>query len=200
MLDKSFDPSSENAQTFLLSFCPNLFDEEFAEFPVEGYQCPLDAFASWVEEQAVADTPDVAYVENCAGAESLPMPPQVFHDCIIAWSVQVQDTRVLSNEGKVQIIWFQFTSRVRWDSPFDDLDNEWKRIEHWFDTKSAIAPVGVENAVFSSSDFWWYDTNGQMLSTAYGAAGLALGGAAAVILLSSRSHSPSSPLSPSDTF
>lgn len=187
VLDKSFDPSSEAAQTFLLSFCPNLFEEEFAELPVEGYQCPLDAFAAWVEEQATADTPDAAYVEHCAGAESLPMPPQVFQDCVIAWSVQVEDTRVLSNEGKVLIIWFQFASRVRWDSPFDDLDNEWNRIENWFDAKSTVAPAGVENAVFSSADFWWYDTNGQMLSTAYGAAGLALGGAAAVILLSSRS-------------
>ena len=33
----------------------------------------------------------------------------------------------------------------------------------------------------------WYDTNGQMLSTAYGGAGIALGAAAVVVLLSSRS-------------
>ena len=31
-------------------------------------------------------------------------------------------------------------------------------------------------------DFWWYDTNRKMVSTAYGSAGIALGAAATSIL------------------
>ena len=49
------------------------------------------------------------------------------------------------------------------------------------------APIGTQNGYFSSEDFWWYDTNGQMLRTAFSSAGVALAGAAAVILISSRS-------------
>lgn len=39
----------------------------------------------------------------------------------------------------------------------------------------------------SSGDFWWYDTNGKMLQTAYAAAGIALGFSGIVVLFSSRS-------------
>lgn len=154
---------------------------------MEGYQCPVDLFVAWVEEQANSTSPSAAYTNNCGGAQTIPIPQDNFNDCMIAWSQEVGDTRVLSNNGKVKIIWFAFGSRVRWDSPFDDLDDEWNRIENWFDIKAASAPSGVKKAFFSSEDFWWYDTNGQMLSTAYGAAGIAIGAAAAVILFSSRS-------------
>lgn len=187
VLDNSFDPSSEEAQGFLSGFCSSLFEEEFAEAPNEKYICSFDAFESWVEEQATSQDPDDAYTENCGGAQSIPIPPDNFHDCMIAWSQLVEDSRVLSNNGKVRIIWLQFASRVRWDSPFDDLDEEWARIENWFKRISASAPAGVNKPIYSSYDFWWYDTNGQMLSTAYGSAGIALGASAAVILFSSRS-------------
>jgi hypothetical protein len=187
VLDNSFEPSTEKAQAYLSSFCASLFEEDFADAPNESYICPFDAFESWVEEQATSQSPDEAYTENCGGAQGIPVPTDNFHDCMIAWSQQVEDSRVLSNNGKVRILWFQFASRVRWDSPFDDLDDEWERIDSWFTTKSTTAPAGMNKPIYSSFDFWWYDTNGQMLSTAYGAAGIALGAAAAVILFSSRS-------------
>jgi predicted RND superfamily exporter protein len=99
----------------------------------------------------------------------------------------VGETKILSRNGEVQIIFFPFASRVRWDSPYDDLNDEWNMIEDWMDVLANTAPAGVANFYFSSEDFWWYDTNGQMLSTAYGAAAIALAAAAAVILISSRS-------------
>jgi predicted RND superfamily exporter protein len=80
-----------------------------------------------------------------------------------------------------------FTSRVRYDDHYDTLDDEWKLIETWMQDQTRQAPSGVNRGYFSSSDFWWYDTNGQMLQTAYSAAGIALGCAAVVILFSSRS-------------
>jgi hypothetical protein len=40
---------------------------------------------------------------------------------------------------------------------------------------------------FSSQDFWWYDTNGQILKSAYTSAAIAMGAAFVVILLASRS-------------
>ena len=61
-------------------------------------------------------------------------------------------------------------------------------VEKWMNAESSQAPAaGVSKFFFSSQDFWWYDTNDQMLSTAYSAAAIALGAAAAVNSFSSRS-------------
>jgi predicted RND superfamily exporter protein len=40
---------------------------------------------------------------------------------------------------------------------------------------------------FSSEDFWWYDTNKQILQSTYSSAAIAMGGAFVVILIASRS-------------
>jgi hypothetical protein len=40
---------------------------------------------------------------------------------------------------------------------------------------------------FSSEDFWWYDTNAQVLKSTYSSAAIAMGGAMIVILVASRS-------------
>jgi len=99
----------------------------------------------------------------------------------------VRETFVLQDGGKVKIILNRFQSRVRYDSPFADLDREWNAIESWMNEQSAVAPVAVSNMYFSSDDFWWMDTNQNILNTAYGAAAIALAAAALVILFSSRS-------------
>jgi hypothetical protein len=80
-----------------------------------------------------------------------------------------------------------FQARVRWDSQQSELDREWNAIEDWMIDERAAAPAGVNGMYHSSEDFWWYDTNGQMLKAAFGAAGIALGCASAVVLFSSRS-------------
>jgi hypothetical protein len=153
----------------------------------DDYVCPFNKFEAWLEKQASSENPDAIYVDNCAGATAIPIPEENFNACIVAWTEKVGETKILSRNGEVQIIFFPFASRVRYDSPYDDLNNEWNMIEDWMDAQASTAPAGVANFYFSSSDFWWYDTNGQMLITAYGAAAIALGAAAGVILLSSRS-------------
>lgn len=81
-----------------------------------------------------------------------------------------------------------FNSRVRYDSPFALLVDEWNLIEDWFEQdKSSQAPVGVNNGYFTSADFWWYDAIGQMVMTAFSLAGIAMVAAAIGILISSRS-------------
>lgn len=167
--------------------CPSLFEEDFAKLPAENYTCPFNQFEMWLEDQSQSENPSNAYANHCAGAEGIPVPQDSFHPCMIAWSQKVEETSVLSNEGKVKLIFFPFLSRVRWDSPFNDLDNEWNLVENWMNDAKERAPPGVNKFFFSSMDFWWYDTNGQMLSTAYGAAGIALAAAAIVIFFSSRS-------------
>lgn len=186
-LDDTFDPSSAEAQEFMKSFCPNLFAEDFATLPYEAFTCAFNRFSDWLEEQSQAVLPEPIYTTNCGGATGIPVPTENFHSCIIEWSKFFYEESILSNEGRVRIISFPFISRVRGESPFNDLESEWNLIQSWVDTTAATAPEGVKNFYFSSFTFWWYDTNGQMLSTAYGAAGIALSAAAVVIFFSSRS-------------
>ena len=186
-LDGSFDPSSEDAQLYLAGFCDSLYEQEFAS-PIESnYTCPINAFDEWLQNQANSTAPDDIYVENCANAVGLPVPQENFHSCISSWSRQAEEMYILSREDKVQIMYFPFSSRVRYDDHFDALDKEWNLIEKWMKRQNREAPQGVRKAYFSSDDFWWYDTNGSMMRAAYSSAGIALAAAALVILLSSRS-------------
>jgi hypothetical protein len=170
-LDSSFDPSSEEAQLYLLGFCDDLFDQDFAAKIDAAYSCPLQKFDMWLKEQSNATSPDDIYVEHCSAASGIPVAQDQFHPCIVSWAREVEEMSI----------------RVRYDNQYDELDEEWKLIEKWMVQENSQAPSGVSRAFFSSEDFWWYDTNGQMLSTAYSSAGIALAAAAAVLLLSSRS-------------
>lgn len=189
VLDNAFDASSEEAQVFLRDFCNDMFEEEFA-IPVEAnFTCATQRFDDWLQEQSsTSDEPDQAYTEHCNGAVGIPVPQADFDACIIAWSKQVEETTILTrDDDKVTILFVPFTSRVRYDDNYERLDEEWNLIEDWVQDYNRQAPAGVTLGYFSSFDFWWYDTNGQMLKTAYSAAGIALGCSAAVILFSSRS-------------
>jgi len=187
VLDPTFDAAPEESQKFLESFCPTLFAEDFAITPEENYTCAFNSFALWLEEQSVALNPSASYVSECANATGIPIPEASFDACMIAWSKEQEETSILSNEGKVRIIFLPFVSRVRGSSPFDDLEAEWNLIEDWVTKTASTAPASVNKFFFSSMTFWWFDTNSQMLSTAYGAASIALAAAAAVLFLSSRS-------------
>lgn len=174
-------------QIFLQSFCNDFFKTDYADRIDEAYVCPMDAFNFWLLLQSNSSTPDDAYVSNCNGASSIPIPPESFNDCIIGFSQSVGNMQVFERNGKVQIIIFPFTSRVRFDSPFDVLDKEWKAIESWMKQSRQDAPDGVRNMYFSSDDFWWYETSGSMLYSALGSAGIALGASAIVVLFAMRS-------------
>jgi hypothetical protein len=187
VLDPTFDPTSEEAQIYLAFLCPAVFEEDFAKLPAENYTCPFNDFEMWLEDQSRSESPDDSYVNNCAGAKGIPVPQDSFNSCMIAWSEEVQETSILSNDGEVKIVFFPFLSRVRWDSPFNDLDDEWNLIEKWMDEAKSRAPAGVNKFFFSSYDFWWYDTNSKVINTAYGAAAIALTAAACVIFFSTRS-------------
>jgi predicted RND superfamily exporter protein len=111
----------------------------------------------------------------------------LFHGCMYNWGQLVQETNVLARNGIIEIMYFPVSSRVQYDSPYDDLDAEWHLIEKWMSDDRQQAPEGVKNAYLSSEDFWWYDTNGKMLSAAYSSAAITLAAAAVVILCTSRS-------------
>jgi hypothetical protein len=71
VLDDSFDPSSSEAQSFLLNYCESFFAEDFAE-PIENnYTCPINVFDAWLGDQAASDVPDEGYVEFCGAATGM---------------------------------------------------------------------------------------------------------------------------------
>ena len=52
LLDDTFDPSSQEAQKYLLNFCDRLFATDFASVPNSEYQCAVNQFDFWLKEQA----------------------------------------------------------------------------------------------------------------------------------------------------
>ena len=90
------------------------------------------------------------------------MAEDAFHSCLTAWSKLADEATVLSRDERVLVITFPFNSRVRYDSEYSRLDDEWHAIEEWSDAQNDDAPEGVNRSYFSSVDFWWYDTNGQV--------------------------------------
>jgi protein dispatched 1 len=187
VLDEAFDPSSEEAQLYLAKFCTDLFDQEFASVVQSDYTCSMQQFDLWLQEQAVSAEPEAIYTEHCASTTSLPVPPENFNACMIGYTKLVGDTTVLARNGVVTVMYYPFMSRVRYVDFQDILDKEWNLIESWMNRQAKMAPSGINNFYFTSFDFWWYDTNGQMLLTTYGSAGIALVAAAAVVLVASRS-------------
>lgn len=173
VLDESFDPSTTEAQEYLKNYCPKFFSAEdpesgelFAGLPYEGFQCSMNKFDDWLQQESAAmtanGTASEIYEENCNGATQLPMDSDAFHPCMVAWSKAEEEYNVLSRDGVVEIIIFSFNSRVRYDSPAKELDYEWNLIEDWMVDQSENGPPEAANAFFSSQDFWWHDTNLQM--------------------------------------
>jgi hypothetical protein len=188
VLDDGFEPARQDSQVYLRDFCNRFFAKEFASQIEADYVCPMNRFDAWLEEQSNLESPEAVYLDICKWTITATCTRRSVDTCIYAWSQAYNELHILSRNGKVEVMLLVFNSRVRYDSPFSILTDEWKLIEDWFDQeKSNQAPVGVSNGYFTSEDFWWYDTNGQMLMTAYTSAGIAMLAAAIVILMSSRS-------------
>lgn len=186
-LDSAFDASSTEAQTYLLNFCDDFFDSGFALKPTSDYICPINSFDFWLQSESVAAVPTDAYSLNCNGASSLPMDNAFFDKCILAWSQEISETNILGYDDKLRIIRVRSQSTTKWNDPYNKIDKEWNNFENYLAASSKSAPSGVNKPFHVSGQWWWYDTNGQMLKTAIGSAGIALGFSGLVVLIASRS-------------
>jgi len=186
VLDETFDPKSADAQSYLLNFCDRLF-ETFGQVS-EDYQCPMVEFDEWLKDQSFSATPTDAYVQHCDEASSVPVAPEVFDPCMIAWSELHEVTSVLQTQGRVRILEVEAKSNIFYDSPQSELKKEWTAYEEWLEDERQIsAPSGANQMFHSDLSYWWFDVNQQMLKTAIGAMGIALAAASVVIFISSRS-------------
>lgn len=189
LLDETFDPSSKVAQEHLRDFCPKLFKNDFASPPYTGYECPINAFDSWLGEQSnfIATEQADAYKNNCAESSKLPVAENVFDPCIIAWSKLVDNTDVLAQNGKVRILLVGSKASIDFRQPIPRIRAEWDSYEDFLKADREIAPAGLQNHFHVSQLWWWMDTNVQMFRTAIGAAGIAIAFSAVIVLISSRS-------------
>ena len=186
VLEETFEPSKEESQLYLQGLCDRLFSNDFALKPFTSYVCPINAFDGWLIEQATNTTDDV-YLEHCDGASGLPMNESRFDECLTGWSQSVGEDSVLSKLGKVTVLDIEAVSVARYDNPYNILDAEWNKIEDWLSNERSTAPEGVNKMYHSSQTFWWYDTNGQMLTTAIGSALITIAFSAFIVLIASRS-------------
>lgn len=217
-MDETFDPSSEEAQTFLLKFCDDLFAQEFASPTSAGYLCPIQSFDLWLktqqqlkqqdQQQQLADATSAAeinnstssasnitsavdsrWIESCGGASQVPVAQDYFHPCMTAYAQSLGDTRVLSQNGRVTIMFFHFGVRISFKDDYRTLKDEFWLIERWMQANfnDENTPPGVRNGFFNAGDFWWYDTTSHLVNTAFGSATITLIASALVILFSSRS-------------
>ena len=189
VLDEKFDPSSEDAQIFLLEFCDDLYAQDFAVRPKADYVCPMQRFGQWLQDSSANNR--TAWFENCNDADQIPIAnPNTFHTCMTAFAQDVRERQILSRNGKVTIISYEFGSRVGYRDGYTPLHEEFGIVEGWMQSKiqqGVNVPEGVKNGFFIGGDYWWYDTHKAMLETAMGSAGIALAASTLVILCSSRS-------------
>lgn len=187
VLDETFDASSKEAQEYMLGFCEDMYDEEFASLPNPDFVCPINQFDAWLQTESNQTNPDYTWSNYCGGATGLPMDPDTFNTCIDAWAVKMKERSILSYKGKVQIIFVPFTSRIQYSSPKGRIQEEWDLIDAWMVEKNEEAPEPVSGAFFASQDFWYFETTAQMYTTAVGSIMIALTAAAVVIFVSSKS-------------
>jgi hypothetical protein len=187
LLDDTFNPRTEESQLHLQGFCDRLFEESFASSPSTGYKCVINEFDSWLAEQSTSASPTDNYANNCAGSSALPVPEEVFDPCIIAWSKLVDNRDVLQENGVVKILIMEAESNISYRDPIPMIQIQWNYFEDFVKAYTAEAPAGVNNPMHVSQLWWWFDTNQQMFLTAIGAAGIAIGFSAIIVLIASRS-------------
>lgn len=187
LLDDTFKPREQDSQLYLRDFCDRFFSEDFARKQYPEYECAINQFDSWLSEQSASQTPDTSYANNCGGASALPLPESTFDQCIIAWSQAVNNRDVLGENGTVRILMIDSLASIDLMSSIPEIDAEWNRFEAFLEKESSAAPSGANKFIHASPLWWWFDTNQQMLSTAIGAAGIAIAFSALVVLFSSRS-------------
>ncbi len=188
-LDDTFDPSANEAQQYLFQFCDRLFKENFAYKPYADYECSINRFSDWLENQSLLPQTERApdYNNKCKGASSIPMSEVDFHPCFIYWSQLESDLDVLQWDGKVRILTVHAGTRLWVNAPPFEVQEVWEEFELFKMKEENIAPSGV-NKWFHTSGLWWLnDTYRSMMQTGLSSLYIAISFTFVLTLVSSRS-------------
>jgi hypothetical protein len=151
LADRSFDPSSEAAQQWLLDFCNRTHHASVTKDDTpSSIRCPLQRMHEWLAAQATAGLP------RCGGYAGLPVPAGMFHPCVaefLSLSHYDEKWRLRMSGSRLVAMVAGFKSEIRWDSSYEALSqasNDW---EHWMQQENSAAPSGVNRAFYTSYDF-----------------------------------------------
>jgi len=191
-VDDDLDPTSTEAQEYLLNFCDRLFAEDFAFLAYEDYVCPINSFDSWLKEQSSLpeENQDEQYGMYCDGATSVPMDEKSFTNCFFSFGTTGlidNSDRPIAKQGNLQIMRVTAYTDVNFKSPVQKTKKRWDDFEKFLENERRTAPDGVNQMFHSSETFWFADTNLQMLYCAVGAAAIAIGFSTLIVFVASRS-------------
>lgn len=186
VMDETFDPSTEENQVFLMEFCDDMFQEDFADSTEIDFSCPLKAVNEWLKSTSRTEEEE-SIAAACGDATGVPIPQDDFHSCVSAWAKYTDEQLFFFRQEKLVAILLPFRIRVTPNDSYETLRDEFLLMEDWMKEKLSTANAGVEKAFGISTNFWFYDTHEAMLGTARQSAVIALAASAVVILFASRS-------------
>ena len=188
VVDPNFNPRDEATQEYILNFCESIYDTSSLVKPPE-YTCIMKGFDLWLQSNSQSANQSQEYRENCSQASSsVPVSPQVFDSCIIAYSEVTNNAHVITHDGTVvQTLSIHGLLRQSSSSEEEEQGKEWARLNTWSEDQRRTAPPGGNKFFVASWEQWKYDTYDNARISAYTSALIALVCAAVMILLTSQS-------------
>ena len=152
LADLDWDPSSREAQRWLLDFC-NATASDPAAPRATDIGCPLRDMDGWLVDSAAAGQP------RCGGASRLPVPPDAFHPCVeeylssedrYSWYMGMRTYR-----GRLVALVASYKVVINFDSSYEQVRDTVDEWEGWMDTQNKGAPDGVRGGFFTSARVHW---------------------------------------------
>ncbi len=195
VLDESFDPSTESAQVNLFEQCETVYHNSnnytFFRRYARG-ECFLKGFNDWLETSSQLASPSDAYSNSCLGASGIPVSPEIFHQCLIAYTNRFKHKNLVTNgifhdEGIVKLYFFTAKSQTSFASPTEEQYRELEDLEGWTERERKTAPEETKNFFFSSLGSHLTDSLRNMMSTSRASIGIATACVSVMILFTSQS-------------
>lgn len=184
VLDPNFNPRDEATQEYILNFCESIYDTSSLVEPPD-YECIMKGFDLWLQTNSQSANQTREYRENCAEASAIPVSPQVFDSCIIAYSEEKYDKPITHNGTVVQTL--SIHGLLHQSSSFEEQGKELARLNAWSEDQRRTAPHDANKFFFASWEQWKRDTYDNARISAYTSALIAIVCAAIMILLTSQS-------------
>lgn len=116
VLDLTFKPSAET-QEYILDLCDRIYYDTGSgglslSTPPENYTCAMKGLHMWLAEQSQLSNQSLAYSNNCQGSVSIPIAPDVFDSCMIAYTQLTNTPTVFHDNITVQALIIQGKSNA----------------------------------------------------------------------------------------
>ena len=117
VLDPTFKTSSET-QEYILDLCDRIYHDTDSggglslSTPSENYTCVMKGLNMWLAEQSQLSNQSLAYSSNCQGSDMIPIAPDVFDSCMIAYTQLTNSSSVFHDNITVQALVIQGKSNA----------------------------------------------------------------------------------------